>query len=68
MSTPKANRGAITALKAEYAARVAKLERKDEEAKPELEPLTATYTDKMTELEAADNATADELAALKTKY
>ena len=49
-----ANEAAITALKAEYEAKIAELEATDEDAKAELEELTATYNSKVAELEAED--------------
>ena len=58
----------ISGLKAIYEAKVALLDKEDEDLKAELKNLTDDYNAKVKELEAADKATADALAAHKTAY
>ena len=58
----------ISGLKAIYEAKVALLDKEDEDLKAELKALTDDYNAKVKELEAADKATADALTEHKIAY
>ena len=62
------NEAAITALKAEYTAKVAELEKANSDNENAIATLNASYTAKVAELEAADKSNADALAKLKAEY
>ena len=58
----------IDTLKAEYDEKIAALEAEDAKIKEEIKSLTDAYNAKVEELEAADKANADALAAHKAEY
>ncbi len=64
----EANQQAIADMQAEYAEKLAALEKADSDNKKAIDDLTADYTAKVEELVASDTANANALAALRTEY